>query len=230
MAKTKRAGKFRKYPEKSAVINFRITPGTRRLLERAAEASGRTVSSECEYQLQRALSVMGTSPTYAVMATIGRAINDLAEARDLLTRAKLRGPWWLDPHTFALAEKAVLAAFRMLRPPGAQDQVDDGRQGEFAIETVLREIQTVDPAMPFSQMTEHQRWLLLLKQDLGLLANRAAVWGESAEQVRERHKRVLPILRELIPLSLRPPGDLTPEETGRLHELRAAIVKMSTIG
>jgi hypothetical protein len=216
---------------KSTVINFRATPGTHQLLKRAAEASGRTLSSECEHQLQRALSVMGTGPTYALMTIIGRAITDLAEAKDLMTGARLRkGPWWLDPHTFALAEKAVVAAFRLLQPPGAQDQVDDGRQGEFAIETLLREIQTVDLAIPFDQMTAHQRWLALLKQDLGLLINRAAVWGESAERAQERRKRASPILRELISLSIRPSDDLTPEETERLRELRAEVVRMTTIG
>jgi hypothetical protein len=231
MATRKR--RARKYPvgQKSAVVNFRITPETRRLLEKAAESSGRTVSSETEYQLQRALSTMAPAPTYALLAIIGRAINDLTETRDRATpRAKVRVAWWLDPRLFALAETAVIAAFRLLRPPGATDQIDDGRQGEFAIETLLREIQTVDLAKPFGQMSEHERWLALLRQDLGPLANRAAVWGESVEQARERHVRALPVLRDLIPLSRKSPGDLTKEEVERLAELRAEIERLSRIG
>jgi hypothetical protein len=239
MAKAaKRVGKFRKYPEKSAVMNFRITPSTRQLLEQAAEASGRTISSECEHQLQRALSDIGTGPSHALMTVIGRTIDDLVRMRERGAKHKA-SRWWDDPYTFDLAAHAVAAAFEMFRPKGTPSK-SDGRQGEFAIEATLREIQLADLSVPFDQMTPHQRWLVLLKRDLGPLADRPAVWGESAEQARQMYRQSRELLRELIPLSrkeTRTPEDMTPGETERLRELterlrdlRAAIVKMGTAG
>jgi hypothetical protein len=226
--KPRRAGKFRKYPEKSAVMNFRITPSTRQLLERAAEASGRTISSECEHQLQRALSDIGAGPSHALMAVIGRTIDDLVRMRE--RGAKLKASrWWDDPYTFDLAARAVTAAFEMFRPKGKPSE-SDGRQGEFAIEATLREIQLVDLSIPFDQLTPHQRWLALLKRDLGPLADRPTVWwAESAPHARVR-ERAREALRELIPLSQkaeRAPDAMTPKETEKLRELRAAIVKIS---
>jgi hypothetical protein len=216
-----RKGKFRKYPEKSAVMNFRITPGTRQLLEQAAVASGRTISSECEHQLQRALSDMSAGPSHAIMTIIGRAIDDLVVMRKRGER--LKGQWWNDPYTFDAAARAVVAAFEIFRPKG--EAPDTGRQGEFTVEAILREIQLIDLSVPFDQMTPHQRWLALLKRDLGTLAERSVIWGENAEQARERRKHGLEILRELIPLSRKPPGDLTPEEAQRLQDLRNKAVQ-----
>jgi hypothetical protein len=57
----------RRYPQKSAVIHFRITPETRRLLEEAAAEAGRTMSAECEHQLLRALSMTSRGQALAIV-------------------------------------------------------------------------------------------------------------------------------------------------------------------
>jgi len=223
---TRRAGKFRRYPEKSAVMNFRITPGTRRALEEAAGASGRTISSECEHQLQRALSDMGTGPSHALMTVIGRAIDDLVRMRG--RGAKQKGlRWWDDPHTFDLASRAVAAAFDMFRPKG--EVPDTGRQGEFVIEATLREIQLADLSIPFDQLKPHQRWLAQLKRDLGPLADRPAVWGITAESARELDELSRPFRDELRALSQkaeRTPDAMSPEERRQLKELWGEVTKI----
>jgi hypothetical protein len=228
MARTaRRAGKFHKYPEKSAVMNFRITPGTRLLLEQAAEASGRTISSECEHQLQRALSDMGTGPSHVLMAIIGRAIDDLVRMRGRGAKQQKDLRWWDDPHTFDLAARAVTAAFDMFRPKG--EVPDTGRQGEFVIEATLREIQVADLSIPFDQMKPHQRWLALLKRDLGPIADRPAIWGITAESARELDELSRPFRDELIALSQkaeRTPDAMSPEERRRLKDLWNEVTKI----
>jgi hypothetical protein len=86
----------------------------------------------------------------------------------------------------------------------------------------LREIQLVDTAKPFAEQSPHERWLVLLKGDLGALADRPVVWGETAEQASEKRALSAPLLAELIPLSQKEgqtPELMTPEETHRLAEL-----------
>jgi hypothetical protein len=226
VAAAKRAGKFHKYPEKSKVMNFRITPGTRGLLEEAAEASGRTISSECEHQLQRALSDMGTGPSHVLMAVIGRTIDDLVRMRERGAKQK-SARWWDDPHTFDLAARAVAAAFDMLRPKG--EVPDTGRRGEFAIEATLREIQLADLSIPFDQMKPHQRWLALLKRDLGPIADRPAIWGITAESARELDELSRTFRDELRALSQkaeRAPDAMSSEERHRLKELWTEVTKI----
>ena len=63
------------YAGKKGGDEFQNPPHTRRLLEQAARASGRTLSQETEHQLRRALVDMGTGPTHALMSLIARSID-----------------------------------------------------------------------------------------------------------------------------------------------------------
>jgi hypothetical protein len=221
------ARRAHKYPEKSAVMNFRITPQTKRLLAKAATESGRTVSSECEHQLQRALSDIGTGPTYALMMTIGKAIDSLI----ILGSADGAGRWWSDPYLFDQAAGVVTAAFEMFRPKGELLRRDDvgSRQGEFLIKSTLRELQLVDESVPFDKQSPHQRWLTRLKQELGTIVNIPVIWDMTAEQAKELHERSREVLRELIPLSRKAaatPQAMTEEETQNLKELWAKVAEI----
>jgi hypothetical protein len=245
MAKTK-AKRAPRYPEKSSVVNFRCTPTTRRLLQQAAKASGKTLSYEIERHLERALSQRST-PTCALMDIIGTQIDALVRLRveglgDVEPKWKVdkSARWWDDPYLYGQAFALVTHAFEMFRPKGEPPQgidesIDAGgrRQGKFSIETTLREIQLVDASKPFAEQTPHERWLTLLKGDLGSLADRPVIWGSTAEQERELRALTEPLLAELIPLSQKEgqtPESMTPEETQRLAELRAEVAKIAGRG
>jgi hypothetical protein len=208
----------KRYATKTVVINFRIQPATKIALQKAAAASGRTVSAEAEHQLHRALSDMGTGRTYAVMAMIAKAIDGFLNLKS--TRAK----WWDDPYLFDQAARLAVASFEMLRPhgePSPEGEPLGEHSARFAIQSTVREIQTADPSISFEKQTPYQRWLTIMKQDLGPLADRPSVFGLTADEARELRALAKPILDEYIPLSRK--ESKTPEETQRLAELQLAL-------
>jgi hypothetical protein len=216
------------YPEKSEVMNFRIRPDTKRLLAQAARASGRTLSGETEHQLRRAVAEMGTGRTHAVMTTIGRAIDGFVK---LKTGEGPERDWWTDPYLFAAARRIVWAALDLFKPPGAMTddaaEPDIAGRPEFEIEAILREIQLFDETKPFVKQTPYERWLGMMKKDLGPAADRPSVWGEGAEQAREWSRRMKDILSEYVPLSRKARDTMTPEETERFYVLRDTIENMT---
>jgi hypothetical protein len=236
----------RKYPMRSEVINFRIQPATKAALQKAARASGRTVSAEAEHQLHRALSDMGSGKTHAVFAMIAKTIDGFLARASLNTGEPVeptRRKWWDDPRLFDQVAKLSAAALELMRPAGEPLQegrdtmmLDDGlivntseSHARFAIETTLREIQTADLSVPFDKARPYQRWLALLRRDLGDLADRPAIWGHPADQARELNEAAAPILAEFIPLDKKhgkAPEAMTPEEIKRHAELRRALEKV----
>jgi hypothetical protein len=221
------ASRARKYATKTTVINFRIQPSTKAALQAAADRSGRTVSAECEHQLRRALSDIGTGPTHALMALIGRAIDGVVGLKSPSTK------WWNDPRQFDEAVRLAMAAFELLRPsPRAGAQPPDSGEPlskwsiQFAAEASLREVQTVDAAaVPFEQQTPDQRWLALLRQDLGPVVDRVLVWGHSAQEarrLRESTRSYLPELQRLTKKGAKEP--LTLAEAERLRELQTRLL------
>ena len=96
---------------------LRIRPDTKRLLQQAARASGRTLSQETEHQLRRALIEMG-APTYAFLQTIGQAVDSLVNFRDQKAR------WLDDPYLYRQARNAITAALDLFQPEGTPRQSD----------------------------------------------------------------------------------------------------------
>lgn len=173
------------FVDKSTVVHFRVRPGTKALLERAAAASGRSVSQECEHRLLRGLEDFGDEPTTALLKIWAAAIKATRNLHDPKAR------WWSDPYLYEQATRAFAALLKSLRPPGAlpptpEEILDLGglHQGEISIDLTLREIQAVDPTKPLARQTKHEQWLNGLRKDLGLLADRPQVWGRSADYVR----------------------------------------------
>jgi hypothetical protein len=232
------------FVDKSEVVHFRIRPDTKELLVKAAAASGRTVSQECEHRLLRGLEDFGgDEQTTTLLRIWARAIRNTRNLRDPEAR------WWSDPYLYEQAIRAFTALAKLLRPAGAlpptlEEALDLGgpRQGEISIELTLREIQSVDPAKPLTQQTKHERWLNGLRKDLGLLADRPEVWGRSADYVRAEKafaESLEPQWSEYISLrgkqgfsdSTLPDEEreqielsrLTPEERDRYLELRQEI-------
>jgi hypothetical protein len=202
-------------PQKSAVMNFRIRPDTKTLLKRAAQAHGRTVSAECEYQLQCALFDMGTGPTHALLAVVGSAV-------DRLIRRTTAPPnrWTRDPVQFDAVVEAITGALRLFRPEGPVAQgpdhstQSDRLQGRAAIFELLAEIAAVDPLAPLSRQTAEQRRLGIMKQDLGELIGQ-------------------PALQQLILLTAKAaknPDQVEEKDARDLWKFMGTVVKMRAVG
>jgi len=218
-----------KRSKKSEIVNFRVTPDTKEALDKAAEAHGRKRSAEVEFQLQRSLSVMGSGRTFALMMFIAGTIESLVRMRSKDTDA-----WWSDPVLFDQVMKAVNASFEVLRPKGElalteQVETENARRAEFAVAATVREIQTVDASIPFAKRTPHQRWLTLLAEELGPLAEDRIIFGRTAKEARKEHevfrKVVLP---ELMELTRKEAGGvaLNLEERRKLADLRREIARV----
>jgi hypothetical protein len=165
------------YPGKTAVMNFRIRPDTKRLLEAAARASGRTLSQETEHQLRRALVDMGVGPTFALMKVIGSAIDAI-----ISTRYSRGNPNWIDdPYLFDQVAKAITGAFEIFRPAGVITRPADvlhgsaiaaKAEGQAAALQLLALIRSADVLTPISRQSAQTRALTVMKQDLGALLDR----------------------------------------------------------
>jgi len=221
------ASRARRYPKKSSVLHVRIQPDTLKALKKAAERDGRTVSAQAEHELHRALSAMG-GRTHAIFATIAEATNMFLTRVSLETGEAVepaRRKWWNDPRLFDQVARLCAAALELMRPPGAppRDPIGDG-SARFAIESTLHEIQTADPSVPFDKQKPHERWLNLMKRDLGDLADRPVLSGQTADQARALQEAAAPILAELIPLDKK--RGKTPAELERQAELRRELERV----
>jgi hypothetical protein len=214
------------YAGKSEVMSFRITPETKAALARASEASGRSLSQEAEHQLRRALFHLGTGPTYAVLQTIGKAVETVVNLK------KRDAHWTDDAYVFDQAVKAITEMFQLLRPVGVPPESLEqalelgGRlQGRLAMLELLREIQLVDTSIPLAKQTAHQRALAMLRADLGPLADRPQVYGLTAEKTRKQHEIGVEfgVLTRQVE---RDPDNVTPEETKRLWDLAGRLADL----
>jgi hypothetical protein len=149
--------------EKTAVMNFRIQPLTRRAVEDAAKASGRTVSAECEAQLQRALFGMGGG-LWPILQIVSDNLNKIAELKE---RA-----WADDPILFDRAFNAIVAMLEMCRPSGSihRDATENELQADrnVMLNAILR-IYEVNTSAPLGRLSPEQRHLVKLKEQLGAI-------------------------------------------------------------
>ncbi len=210
------------YPGKTAVMNFRIRPDTKRLLEAAREASGRTLSQETEHQLRRALVDMGAGPTFAIMRVIGAAI-------DMLLRQKPAKLMWTDdPYLFDRVTAAISGAMELFRPPGAsqsqEDQLLSKSEGKAAVLQLLRLIETVDTSGPVDAHSPERRALRGMKYDLGSLVERPKFQSHEdlvADALREY--RETQAERDLLTKAQKTPEAITSEEALKLWRMAGEI-------
>ena len=234
------ASRAKNYPHKSSVLHVRIQPTTLSELKKAAAASGRTTSAEAEHQLHRALSDLGggsASKTAAVMAMIAKSIDGFLDIKEKYGKPVRVKKWWDDPYLFDQSAQLVVAALEMLRPlgePSPEGEPLGERSARFAIESVVREIRTADLSVPFREQKPYQRWLTLMRQDLGPLADRPAIWGRAADEERGLRALAKPVLDEYIPLSRKmaeTPDKISPAEKRRLKELKHELAAVrETVG
>jgi hypothetical protein len=92
------------YAGKTSVMSFRITPGTKDKLKRAAALSGRSLSQEAEYRLRRALDD-------------DMIIENLIESMSAVQ--SLKANWSTDPAAFDQAAGAIVEALKAFYPLSA---------------------------------------------------------------------------------------------------------------
>jgi hypothetical protein len=143
-----------------------------------------------------------------------------------------KASWLDDPYLFQQAKSAVNAAFDLIGPQAAvsAEAIPDlgGRmQGRVRIHEFLRDLQIANPAIPRARQTARERALLMMKTDLGDLAERARPYGRSAAQLRVEAE-LAPLWRKV----RKNPDDLTAAENRqflnlvkRLDDLNAGKTK-----
>jgi hypothetical protein len=168
------------YSGKSVVFSTRLQPETRERLARAAKATGRPLSQEVEHRLRGSFhredditKAFGTETNYAVMRAISAGIETLRD------REGNKGDWLRDPYLFGQALQVFHEVLERLRP-GPKPQVDRNelfeveqagqtvmipvyRQGHVIARSLLRGVETADPALPI----QGSHLLSRLKSDLG---------------------------------------------------------------
>jgi hypothetical protein len=167
------------YADKSAVMNFRIRPDTKRLLEEAARKSGRTLSKETEHQLRRALIDMGTGPLHAMLSAVGAAMDPLIRMRSSTPER-----WSEDPIMFDQVICGITGALELFRPAKRAPRTSDlaasihRAVARASLVAVLEKALQTDPLVPLAKQSAEQRKLTLLKQELGALFARPGVLKE----------------------------------------------------
>jgi hypothetical protein len=203
------------YPGKTAVMNFRIRPDTKQLLEAAAQASGRTLSQETEHQLRRALVDMGVGPTFALMKVIGSAIDAIISTRFPPGKSN----WTDDPYLFDQVAKAISGALEIFRPAGVITRPPDvlhanaiatKAEGQAAALQLLALIRSADVSTPISQQSAQIRALTIMKQDLGALLDRPV--SRTSDEIVHNALREFHSEREVIDKARNNPDAITPDE------------------
>jgi hypothetical protein len=137
------------FHNKSAVLSTRIREDTRAALERAAAASGKSLSQEIEYRLRssfdkdRVISAeFGNRQNYALLRLLA----------SLFDSAPNEGPWLHDPENFNHILDSINRVLIALRPNGADSDAETDRLvGELNAAALADELARADPSMPPDQ-------------------------------------------------------------------------------
>jgi hypothetical protein len=160
MRKRRRASRG---PEKTKVMHFRVQPLTLKAVEDAAKASGRTVSAECEAQLQRALFGM-CGGLYPILQIVSDNLNKIVELKT--------GRWADNPALFDRAFNAIVAMIEMCRPSGSIFREATDAEIQQARNLMLNsfiQIHGADSSARFASLNLEQRRLVKLKDEMGAI-------------------------------------------------------------
>jgi hypothetical protein len=227
------------YGDKSQVLSTRIRADTRAALVAAAENSGRSLSQEIEHRLRRTFTddenivdAFGSRRNYALMKLIASVIE---------TTANLKRPNadWLDvPYAFDQVTRAIAAVLEKIRPAGElpnsiddDEMLDHGGRMQWKVNTleVLRAVQVADAKLPLTKGSRRQHTMAKLKSDIGDIADRAVLYGRTADETRklsELGRRLAPSMRRLSPLMQKAeetPETMTPDDHRQLNALADEI-------
>jgi hypothetical protein len=225
------------YAGKSAVLAWRVRPDTRADIERAAKASGRSMSQEVEHRLKGSFAEdqeikdrFGSERSYAVMRLMAYTIAAIRPA------GAADRDWLSDPVLFDRAVEGIAVVLAQFRPRGRRPSKKSrwkigGFLGEVAANDLLREVQAAAPG--YTGRSTHQKILTKLRDALGEVADRAEPFGRTAEENRRLSRiaiaRRLKVLRRKL---AKHPEPMTAEEReehdrliGELQTLRGTTGK-----
>ncbi len=159
--------------ERTAVFSSRLQPETRRQLEAAAKASGRSLTQELEHRLRRTFSeedvdlqLYGTRQNAAIVNLIGATIQSVLRADSSGRKHDwLKEQWLFDDVMTAIQH--VLLWFR----PGGDSGLREIKLGSATAraDKLMNEIRSADPALPIREGSARQHTMARLKEKLGPL-------------------------------------------------------------
>ena len=182
------------YQGKSVVFSTRLRADTKKALEVAAEASGRSLSQEAEHRLRRSFDEdrtlferFGGRENYAVLRLIGTCLD--SGFNPLNPDAS----WRDDPYVFQQTLEAVTVVLKAFRPPGDPNLTEGGEMPEAAApiqgieraSIVLDSVATADKELQLNWDGERNK-PAAIKDGLGDLAGRLkpAFRGNAKDHLR----------------------------------------------
>jgi hypothetical protein len=187
------------------------------------------LSGEIRYRLQHSLNDPEDART--------RAVTWLLQSVLRSTMGRKMSTWLDDPYTFDQAVIAIATTLELIRPeaPIEAPAAGAGLHGAFAARATLADVQKA-PANAPANASGHRREMVLIRQVIGDVADRAMIRGKTAERHRadEPARLELVALRNKEALSVRGKGPaLTHDEIKRMKALIARLVTVAhyvTIG
>jgi hypothetical protein len=159
--------------ERTAVFTTRLRPESRKRLEEAAKASGRSLSQELEHRLRQAfgqddsdLKLYGTKENAAIVNLIGATIQIVSKTASNRRKHDWLNEQWLFDDVMA-AIRHVLLSFR----PGGDSGLREitSSSGTARADQLINEIRSADPALPIKEGSVRQHTMARLKEKLGPL-------------------------------------------------------------
>jgi hypothetical protein len=165
---------------RSKNFTFRSRAALHQKLGMAAKASGRSISEEIEYRLERSFEnerrvyeVFGDRDVYGIMRVIGAAIHEAGSAAGFYATHSLDGAagWLRQPWAYDQAVKAAMRVFDALRPegdPSPPEQLEHQNLGRGFASGILNEIARGKARITPDNVARTEE----LRRELGPLAER----------------------------------------------------------
>jgi hypothetical protein len=158
--------------DKRKHFTCRLRNSIRTALEKVAAEENCSVSHAHEQLLEVGLALR---PAPAIANLIALAIDSLPKAQHYSAVARR-----------AVAERAIELEATYSRRRQPRSPGDDEAMGRVAFEMLWDEMRRIDPDSP--NLTLQQQYLLVLRDQLGDLVDRAVVLGVSGKEVKEHNK------------------------------------------
>jgi hypothetical protein len=215
---------MRRGPKPAGLIStvVKIPGGMRAALLAAAAKGERNLSEEVRYRLQHSLNDPEDERTRAVMWLLQSVLRS--------TMGRKMSIWLDDPYAFDQAVIAITMTLEMIRAPGAIEApaAGAGLHGAFAARATMADVQKA-PAIAPANASAHRREMVLIRQVIGDLADRAMIHGKTAEQLRadEPARLELVALRRNEANAVRGKG--VPLTNGEERRMKALIKRLVTV-